>query len=538
MGRFAWPLLVCILAAIVLVPLLTIGSSFLQPVDDVWAHFADGLLTELVWNTLVLLAGVLSGTFVLGTGLAWLIAVFEFPGRRWLEWLLVLPFAFPTYVMGFVMLDLFGLSGPVTKLFRNELGELPRWYPSITSAPGVALVMSLAFYPYVYLLARNAFRTHGRRAMEAARSLGHRPARAFFRLALPMARPWIFGGLLLVAMETLADFGTVTIFNYDTFTTAIYKAWYGMFSLTTAARMATILLGIALIFLALDRFTRAGRRYYPTALAPAGRMRLSGPRGWVASAVCWGVLGIAFLLPLSRLAFWSLRSWQVEADAAYWRLLSNTLKTGLIASFTIGIGAVLIAYAVRIHRGRLIAGMATLATMGYALPGTVLAVAIFIPVAWLDNRLPSVFAVFGWEYDWMLNGTMLVMFAAYFVRFLAVAQQPVQASLDRIRPALDESARSLGHSRLGILGRIHLPLLRTGLVTAMLLVLVDVMKEMPITLMTRPFDWDTLAVRIYELTSEGEYERAALPSAILVLGGLIPVFLLARFSETARERNA
>lgn len=527
-----------LIAAGVLVPLLMVISAFAQPVDDVWPHFTGGLLNELIVNTLKLLTLVLFGTFILGVGLAWLTAACDFPGRAWLEWLLVLPFAFPTYVLGYVMLDLFGITGPVRQQAKKMWGEDPSWFPAITSVGGVAFVMTLAFYPYVYLLARGAFRTHGRRAMEAARSLGYSPWRAFFRVALPMARPWIFGGLLLVSMETLADFGTVTIFNFDTFTTAIYKAWIGMFSLNSAARLATMLLLIALALFGLERITRSGRQFFPENTVPTPRLKLRGTRGWLAFLSCVSVLGMAFFLPMGRLVWWTFDTWQQEAQPIYLKLVSNTVQMGVISALAISATALLLACAVRVRQKAWTEALAATATMGYALPGTVLAVAVFLPIAWIDHRLADVLEALGLSWEIALNGTLVVMLVAYGIRFLAVAHQPAQAALERIRPSLDEAGRSLGHGRWAILRRIHVPLVRTGFVTAALLVLIDVMKEMPITLMTRPFHWDTLAIRIFELTSEGEYERAALPSILLVVSGLIPVFLLAKFSENSKVNHS
>lgn len=519
------------ICTLVLVPLLTIVASFLIPADEAWFHFVQTSLWEVIGNTLLLLCGVLLGSFIIGVGLAWLTSACEFPGRCWLEWALILPFAFPTYVLGHVMIEFFGRGGPLHAYLSQGTGRAPAWYPDVTSIYGLVLVMSLAFYPYVYLLARTAFRTHGRRTMEAAQALGHTPMSAFFRLIMPMARPWIFGGLLLVAMETLADFGTVAIFNYDTFTTSIYKAWFSMYSVSTASRMATILLIFAMLLLYLERYARSNRRYYPLASSTSSRTQLRGVKRWAALFSCLLVLNAGFLLPFARLAWWSSETWLFEADALYWSLALNTLKTGLSAAVLIGAGALLLCYALRVQENKVMASLSPLATMGYALPGSVLAVGIYIPLIWLDNFFLDRLEEWGFQVEDLLGDTLAVMLAAYFVRFLALAYQPVHASLERLKPSLDETARSLAHSRLSILFRIHLPIIRTGLVTAMLLVLIDVMKEMPITLMARPYDWQTLSTRIFELTSEGEYQRAALPSAMLVMAGLIPVLLLGRYSE-------
>ena len=522
-------------------PLVVVLSSLLGPGDDVWSHLWETRLGDLIGNTLGLLLGVLLGTALLGISLAWFAAVYDFPGRRWFEWAMVLPFAFPTYVLGYIYLDLFGLSGPIQQFLRDQSGSVPAWFPDIRSTAGVATVMTIAFYPYVYLLARAAFRTHGRASIEAARSMGCSPWQAFLRVTLPMARPWLFGGLLLVAMETLADFGTVAIFNYDTFTTAIYKAWFSLFSLDAASRLAALLLFFALGLLWLERYSRGRQRYVPVGQDRGGTSRrvLQGGRGWLVAFYFTAVFAVAVVLPLAHLAYWVSMTWATEAGNHYWTLVRHTLMIGSMAALLLCAGALILSYGVRIHPGPLSEGFVSVSTMGYALPGAVLAVGVFLPLAWLDNQLFDLFeSLTGTSPEVLLNGTLAVMLAAYFVRFLAVAHQPVQASMTRIKPSLDEAARALGRSRWGVLREIHLPMLRAGLFSAFLLVMIDVMKEMPITLMTRPFGWDTLSIRIFELTSEGEYARAALPSALLVVAGLIPVSLLAKFTGNSGSSEA
>ena len=529
-----WTFAIGAICLVTLIPIAVVLSSFFDPADDVWRHLWETQMARLIWNTTTLLIGVLAGTFVIGAGSAWLVSVYAFPGRKWLEWAMTLPFAFPTYVLGYVMLDIFHVAGPVQTTLRDMTGANMAWFPNIRSAPGVIAVLSLSFYPYVYLLARVAFRTQGQRALEVARSLGCSLTRAFFKVSLPMARPWLFGGLLLVSMETLADFGTVSIFNYDTFTTAIYKAWYSFFSLAAAARLAGILLLIALLLLGLEKWSQSRKRYYQVSAAPGAmnRTRLHGWRGWTATLGLIGVLFCGFILPMAHLIIWTVKGWGRELETPYLALVGHTLLAGVAASLLLGLGALVLAYGARAKNNPWTKTMVWGSTMGYALPGTVLAVGVYIPLAKFDGILADFLDWgFGVELDMLINGTVFVMIAAYFVRFLSVAYQPVQTSLARVRPVMDEAARGLGHGRWSILTRIHFPLVRSGLFTAMLLTLIDVMKEMPITLMTRPFGWDTLSIRIFELTSEGEYERAALPSILLVLTGLIPVIILSKYSN-------
>ncbi len=535
-----WILGMVLLCSLALVPILTVAGSIFTPAGDVWRHLVDTLLGRLIRNSALLLSLVAAGTLILGVGLAWLAAVYDFPGRRWLEWAVVLPFAFPTYVLGYVFLDLFGIAGPVQGFFKGRLGGLPDWYPDIRSVGGVALVMVLAFFPYVYLLTRAAFRTHGVRILEVAGSLGHAPTASFFKVVLPMARPWIFGGLLLVAMETLADFGTVSVFNFDTFTTGIYKAWYSLFSLEAAAQLASLLLFVALLLLVAEKYHESRRRFYQLGQETPSptRFQLHGLGAWSASLTFGLVFAVSFLLPLIYLIYWSWQTFRQEMTVQYGRLVWNTLFIGVSAALLVSGAALFLVYGARLKKRSWLKWLSNGATLGYALPGTVLAVGLFIPIAWLDNRLAQ-FSVWAFDYEpsLLLNGTLFTMLAAYFIRFQAVAFQPLQTAMQRITPAMDESAKSLGRSNLAILSHVHFPLLRAGLLTALLLVTIDVMKEMPITLMTRPFGWDTLSIRIFELTSEGEYKRAALPSALLVLTGLVPVSILIKLSGKQMEQT-
>lgn len=520
-----------LIALVTLLPVGVVLSSLLQPAGDVWQHLIDNLLAELVRNTLWLMLGVGLCSAILGVSLAWLTAACNFPGRQFFSWAMMLPLAMPTYVLAFTLIGLLEFTGPLQTWLRS-FGAIG-WFPNIRSRGGVILVMSLALYPYVYLLCRNAFLTQGRRLLEVAQSLGYSSRRGFWLLALPMARPWIIGGISLVLMETLADFGTVATFNYDTFTTGIYKAWYAMFSLPAASQLASILLLLALLLMLGELRLRHGRQYNATGRGDAALpLQLQGWHAWAASAWCLLILSCAFLIPLVQLGWWA---WQVAAtdlDQRYLQFIGHSLLLAGLAALLITAASLVLAYLARNNHHWSMILLTRLATLGYAVPGAVLAVGAFIPVAWIDNLLID------WMRPWLTNpptqifkGTLFAMLVAYMARFLAVGFQPVETALQRITPNQEYAARSLGLSGLGLLRRLHLPMLRGGLMTGLLLVFVDVMKEMPITLMTRPFGWDTLAIRVFEMTSEGEWQRAALPSVALVLVGLLPVILLMRNSE-------
>jgi iron(III) transport system permease protein len=515
-----------LVAALVLVPVAVTFSSFAHTEGDTLAHLTEFVLPELVGNTIWLVLGVGLGVSTLGVSLAWLVAMCDFPGRRLFNWALLLPLALPAYVTAFVAIGLLDFTGPLQTALREAFG--PMKLPEIRSRGGVILVMSLALYPYVYLIARNAFATQGAIALEAAQSLGLSRTQGFFRVALPMARPWIATGLMLALMETLADFGTMAIFNYDTFTTAIYKAWYSLFSLPAAAQLASILILFVLVAVVFEQRSRMKMRYGAVGRsATSRRIRLSPMLSGLALLYASTVLAIAFIIPVAQLALWARDVIADDLDRRYWAFALHSLLLAGMGALMVVTVALLLAYAGRRRPGNTMMWTQRLATIGYAFPGAVLAVGLFIPVAWLDNWLiDSGRAWFGFEGYEILKGTLLVMLLAYLVRFLAVGFGPIDSGLHRITRNVDEAARNLGTGSADLLTRVHLPMLRASLLTAAALVFVDIMKEMPITLMTRPFGWDTLAVRVFEMTSEGEWERAALPSLAIVIAGIIPIILL------------
>ena len=523
-----------VVSLVVILPILVIVASIFQPETKIWQHIVDTLLADLLKNTFLLCAGVLAGTFVLGVGSAWLTAVCEFPGRSFFNWALMLPLAVPTYVLAFVYIGLLDFSGPVQTFLRAHVGTPLNWFPNIRSAGGVIFVISLALFPYVYLLARNAFQTQGKSVLEVSQALGQNPVKAFFKAALPMARPWIASGLMLVLMETLADFGAVSIFNYDTFTTGIYKAWFGFFSLSAAAQLSSVLLVFVFLIIIVEQRMRNKMQFHQVgklSLA-ASRIRLYGWKKWTASMLLTSLVFTAFVIPCVQLAAWAFESISVELDSRYLGLLSRSLLfSSMAAAVIITIGLVL-AYIQRRHADLFTKWLIRLSTMGYALPGTVLAVGIVIIVNYADKpMLWGLREIFGIQLSSVLNGTIITVLFAYTVRFLTTGFNAINSSMLRITRNMDEASTLMGITGFKLLKRVHIPILKNGLFIAAMLVFVDVMKEMPITLMTRPFGWDTLAVKVFELTSEGEWQRAALPSITMVIAGLIPLMLLNRKAE-------
>jgi iron(III) transport system permease protein len=520
-----------------LVPILVIFFSFTQPEPEIWEHIVKTLLMELLQNTLVLCIGVMAGSFIIGVGSAWLTTMYDFPGRKTINWALMLPLAMPTYVLAFVFIGLFDFSGPVQAVLRSIFSGHLGWFPEIRSTGGVIVVMTLALYPYVYLLARNAFKTQGKRSLEVCQVLGCGQTMAFFKVALPMARPWIASGLMLVLMETLADFGAVSVFNFDTFTTGIYKAWFGFFSLAAAAaQLSSVLLAVILVVILIEQQLRSRMRFDQVGrmTAETSRIRLDGFKKWAASASMAFIIFIAFILPCAQLLIWSVESISVELNAVYYGLIIRSLSLSFLAAAVITGTGLLLAYTQRQHNDLTTTWTIRVSTLGYAIPGTVLAVGVVIIVGFADRQVIW-FAdqLFGVRLSPLFQGSILVVFFAYTVRFLTVGFNGISSAMHRITKNIDEASQLLGASGVKLLARIHIPILKNGLYTAVILVFVDVMKEMPITLMTRPFGWDTLAVKIFELTSEGEWQRAALPSLTLVIAGLIPLILLNKRSDKA-----
>lgn len=528
-----WTAAALVAAAVVSLPILAVLGSLAHPAWAVWAHLARTQLPELLLNTVALVAGVGFGVLLLGTTLAWLIVTCEFPGRRLFEWALVLPLALPAYVIGFVFLGIFEYAGPLQTALRGWLGPGAR-LPDLRSGWGVALMMTLVYYPYVYTLARAALTEQAPEFLETARGLGRSRTAILFRVTLPLARPALAAGTVLACMEALADFGTVATFGFRTLTEAVYRVWHGMFDRGAATQLAAILLGLAAGLLALERLSRGRARFtHARRLArPPVRLRLAGIRAVGATLLCAGTLGLAFGLPVGQLIVWAIEAARRDSvPEAVLDALLQSLTLGAGAAILVTAVAVLLAYAIRRQPTPLVVAATRLAGLGYALPGAVIAVGVLLPLAWLDRTLAAGIAFLtGVAPGLLLTGSVAGLLFAYLVRFLAVGSQSVEASLTRIPRSLDEAARSLGAGGARTLRAIHLPLARRGLLVAGTLVFVDVMKELPATLLLRPFGFETLAVVIWRRTAEALWVEAAAPALALVLAGLGPVVLAMRAS--------
>lgn len=518
------------IALLTIVPLLAVVGMALTPQPEIWQHLWNHVLPRVLANTLLLMLIVSIVVLAVGVPLAWLTAMCDFPGRKFFAWALVLPLAIPAYVLAFVQMGLFEYAGPVQSFLRDIFGS-SRWFPDIRgSLWGLVMVLVMAFYPYVYLMARSAFLTQGHRSMEAAQALGYSPLAAFFKVGLPLARPWIGAGLALVLMEVLADFGAIAVFNFDTFTTALYKSWFDLHNIGAAAQLAAMLVLVVTLLLAAEQRSRSAQRFH-VSNPQQYRVVLKGGSRWVAFALCMLVFSASFAVPMVQMVAWSLSVWQDDLNSDYWGYAWNTLSLALMTAAIATVLALMLSWIRRRYTDGLTSWTVRLAVLGYAMPGVVLAVGVFVPIAWLDAWLMALLEPWGVQSLGIIKGSLAGMLLALAARFLAVAYNATDAAMQRITRSQEEACASLGLGPWQTLRRLHLPLLRTGLLSAFLMVVVDVMKEMPITLMMRQFGWDTLAVRVFQLTSESMWDQAALPALAIVLVGLLPVILLVLQTE-------
>jgi iron(III) transport system permease protein len=528
MNRSPWWLAACLAVAIpLLLPLLVVAASLFFPGGDAWRHLASTVLPEYVTTTLVLLASVAIGVCLVGVATAWCVTAFEFPGRGTFEWALLLPLAVPAYVIAYAYTDWLQFSGPVQAGLREWTGwrRGDYWFPEIRSLGGAAAMFTFVLYPYVYLITRVAFIEQSPSLAEAGRTLGLTPRAAFLRLTLPMARPAIAAGTALALMETLADFGTVSYFGVQTFTTGIFRAWLSMGEPVSAARLSLILLAFVGGIAALERFLR-GRATFRSTGRKTLRVRrpLAGWRAAAACATCAVPLLAGFVIPVILLLRLTFAAGDPQLGSRFVRLAAHSTTLAVIASVLAVLIALLLAYGARITRSPIAAGVNRVASLGYAMPGAVIAIGVLVPVARLDHALADA----GLAQGLVLTGSLAMLVYAYLVRFLGVALQAVEAGLAQVTPHMEEAARSLGMGTGATLARVHAPMLRSSLVTAALLVFVDVMKELPATFVMRPFDFDTLAVQAYNLAADERLAEASTAALAIVGVGLVPVILAAR----------
>jgi iron(III) transport system permease protein len=533
-------ILTVLVAALFAVPILTVAVQVVLPTESgVWSHLAGTVLPRYLWNTVGLILGVGILAPVIGTTTAWLVTMCRFPGRAVFEWALILPLAVPAYVMAYAYTDFLQVAGPVQTALREltGLGVRDYWFPEIRSLGGAIAMLALVTYPYVYLLARASFLEQSVCALEVSRTLGCGRWGSFLRVALPLARPSIVAGTALALMETLADFGTVSYFGVQTFTTGIVRAWTSFGDPTAASQLAAVLLGFVFGVLLLERISRGRARYTQTSTQyralPGYALRgIKAAGAWLA---CAAPIAFGFALPSGILLSLSISRGDRQFGTRFLELAWNSFTLAATTAVLAVIIATLMAYGQRLHPARATVGANRVAAMGYAVPGTVIAIGTLIPFTALDNALDAwMRASFGVSTGLLLTGGIAALVFAYLVRFMAVALNTIEASLGRIRPSMDDAARSLGHGPLSTLGRVHAPMIWGSLATAGLVVFVDVMKELPATLVMRPFDFDTLAVQAHNLAADERLAEASTSALTIVAVGILPVILLSK--TIARSR--
>jgi iron(III) transport system permease protein len=521
-----------LIALVLALPVAGLALGVFAPgVPGVWLHLAQTVLPRYLANSLVLAVSVGVGVAALGAACAWLTAAFEFPGQRWLTWALVLPLAMPAYVVAYAYTDFLQFSGPVQSGLREITGWRVReyWFPEVRSLPGAACLLVLVFFPYVYLPVHAAFVERSPNLLHAARLAGLDAWGAFLRVALPLTRPALAAGVAVAVMETLADYGVVAYFAVETLTTGVYKAWFSLGDRAAAAQLSVMLLGVVMLVLWLERASRGRARFQGAGTISARRRRLPGAAGWIATLVCLLPVVLGFLLPLVILLRLAWRETDLGAFGRYAALVANSFTAAGLAACLAVAAALALGYAARLHASGPVRSSVRLAGLGYAVPGAVLAVAILVPLALFDNTLDAFLqANFGIKSGLLLTGSIAALVYAYVVRFLALALTNVEAGLARITPGMDEAARTLGCSATALLARVHAPLLARSLLIGGLLVFVDALKELPATLVLRPFDFDTLATQAYNLAKDERLGEAALPSLTIVAVGLIPLIVVSQ----------
>ena len=526
-----WTAVAIAIALLISTPVLFVLGSIFSDAGEIWSHLAATVLPDYILNSLWLMLGVSAGVLPIGVGTAWLVTMCRFPGSRQFEWLLLLPLAAPAYLLAYTYTNMLDYYGPVQTGLRSLFdwkSVQDYWFPDIRSLWGAILMLILVLYPYVYLLARVAFLEQSRCMLEASRSLGCNPWRSFFTVALPMARPAVIAGLALALMETLNDFGTVQYFGVTTFTTGIYRTWLGLGEQVAAAQLAAMLLLFILCLIVLERWSRRRARYYQKShYQTLPKYELHWGRAVLAWGACAVPVALGFLLPSLFLLQMTVKHLDETLDRNFWELASHSFILAVTTAAVAIVVSLILAYGQRLRSGLLMLTAVRIAAMGYAVPGSVIAVGVLMPMGRFDNALDSwMRSTFGISTGLLLSGTITALVFAYLVRFLAIAFGAVESSLNKIKPSLDDASRSLGHTATSTLVNVHAPLMWGGILTAAMLVFVDVMKELPATLVIRPFNFDTLAVQVYQYASDERLIEASAPALAIILVGIVPVLLL------------
>jgi len=532
-------ILIMAIAAILSTPIIFVASSIFSDSGEIWSHLVDTALKDYIINSLWLMLGVTCGVLLIGVSTAWLVTMCRFPLSGIFEWALLLPLAAPAYLLAYTYTDMLSYFGPVQTFLRELFGWnsiQDYWFPNIRSLWGAIILLILVLYPYVYLLARVAFLEQSVCTIEASRSLGCGPWRSFFSVALPLARPGIMAGSALALMEALNDFGTVQYFGVNTFTTGIYRTWLGMGERVAAAQLAAFLMLFIFFLIILENYSRSQSRYYQSggASKQLPKYKLGFFRALGAWIFCFFPVFLGFLAPGIFLLNMTIRNAEKTLNDKFWELALNSFILAIISAVIAVIVSLIMAYGQRLSPNFGMLSAVRVASLGYAIPGSVIAVGVLIPLGRFDNALDSwMLTHFDISTGLLLSGTITALIFAYLVRFLAVAFGGIESSLSKIKPSLDDAARSLGYGATSTLVKVHIPLMWGSMMTATMLVFVDVMKELPATLVMRPFNFDTLAVRVYQYAADERLVEASAPALAIVLVGLIPViFLTLRITQS------
>lgn len=528
---FQWFISISLITIIVILPLLIVLQFNFHPRTENWQHLIDHVLLEYVKNSIILALGVATGTFLIGVPTAWLCALYSFPGKRILELLLLMPLAIPAYIIAYTYTGLLDYSGPVQTYLRElfDWGFGDYWFPEIRSLGGAIAMFSLVLYPYVFLLTRSTLTNQSSNVIDAARSLGANNISRLFKIIIPLSRPAIAAGITLALMETLADYGTVQYFGVDTFTTGIFRAWFGFGEPATAAQLSSLLMFTVLVLFILEQQQRKRIRYHN----PSNTIRnnhpqiLTGKHALLAVLICLTPPLFGFIVPFLQLFDWAFKTATKMINNEFYSLAFNSFMLAACAALTTVVIATILAYGKRASKNSLLHGLINLCAMGYAVPGTIIAVGALVIFGTLDNWLINFLdKQFSIDSQLIFTGTIFALVFAHTVRFLSLSLQTVSSSLTKINHSIDDASRLLGNNLLTTLRNIHLPLIRSGLLTAALLVFVEVMKELPATLILRPFNFNTLSVRAYELASDERLADASTAALAIVLTGIVPVILL------------
>ena len=529
-----WIIFPIIVFVFFLMPLIAVLSSLFGEYSDNWSHLYNYVLFDYMKNSAVLVFGVSIMALIIGAGSAWLVSNFDFLGKRFFEWALILPLSIPPYILAYTFTGLFDSYGTLNNLIRNifELEQSYIFFPSIRNIWGAILVFSFTLYPYIYLVTRSAFLNQSRSTLEAGRILGLSRFEISFKLAMPMIRPAIIGGLMLVIMETLSDFGAVEHFSIPTFTTGIFRTWYGMGDLLTAMQLSSFLLILIAIFLFIENKSRRNADFVSDSSThrPIQIERLNSKYSVLAFVFCSIPLLVGFILPTSELLVWAIYYNPSFFDDRFLDAATNTITLALIAAVLCSMIALLINFSVRINKNKILKILSSFLSIGYALPGLILAVGIVQTTTFIDSNLLN-------KTSLALTGSVFGLVLAYIIKSYALSNNTISSGMEKISMGIDNSARVLKSSGWNLLGRIHFPLLKTSFFTSIMLVISEVVKELPATLILRPFNFDTLAVSTYIYAAEERMRDAAAPSIAIIIVGLIPIIIITRMTRSSREKG-